>query len=204
MPQPDEHSVFINIPYDKGYERILVTIVAALICIGRKPRCTLEIPEGGEGRLNRIHDLLESCRVSIHDLSMVGTPVRFNMPFELGLACALNKHNGPHTFILFEKKKYRLDRTLSDIKGCDPYIHKGTMLGVVHGVLESLASEDNQPEPTRVHRLAIDLWQTAKDLKKRNRKATIFNRTLFSQIVAAGTVYAVQREFIPEIEEGDM
>ncbi len=157
---------FINIPYDKGYERVFVSIVAALISIGRTPHCTLEIPEGGQGRLKRIHNLLESCRVSIHDLSRVGLPVRFNMPFEMGLACALNRHKGPHTFILLEKKKHRLDRTLSDIKGIDPYIHNGSMLSVVLRVLEALASANTQPKPTEVHRLAIDLWQIANDLKR--------------------------------------
>ena len=202
MFQPDEHSVFINIPYDKGYERIFVAIVASLISIGRKPRCTLEIPEGGQGRLNRIHDLLESCRVSIHDLSSVGQPARFNMPFELGLACALDRHKGPHTFLLFERQKYRLDRTLSDVKGRDPYIHNGSILSVVHGVLEALASRNTNLEPTRVHRLAIDLWQTANDLKKVNRKKTVFNRTVFYQLVSAGLEYAVKRGFVPESNDG--
>ncbi len=198
MPQPDEHSVFINIPYDKGYERIFVSIVAALISIGRTPHCTLEIPEGGQGRLKRIHNLLENCRVSIHDLSCVGLPVRFNMPFEMGLACALSRHKGPHTFILLERKKHRLDLTLSDIKGIDPYIHNGSMLSVVICVLEALASENSQPPPTKVHRLAIDLWQTANDLKKDNRIRKIFNRTIFRQLVSAGLDYAVNRGFVPE------
>ena len=72
------------------------------------------------------------------------------------------------------------------------------MLSVVICVLEALASENSQPPPTKVHRLAIDLWQTANDLKKDNRIRKIFNRTIFYQLVSAGLDYAVNRRFVPE------
>ncbi len=196
MPTPDENAVFINCPYDKGYERIFVSIVAALISIGRTPRCTLEIPEGGQGRLTRIQELLESCRVSIHDLSRVRTPVRFNMPFELGLACALDRHKGPHTYILFEKEPYRLDKTLSDIKGRDPYIHEGTMKGAVQCVFEALGREQGQPQIPRVYKFAVELWQVAKEIKESNQFDLMFNRTTYYQLIPAGVEYAVKRGFI--------
>jgi len=203
VPIPDENSVFINIPYDKSYEHIFVSIIAALISIGRMPRCTLEIAEGGQGRLTRIHDLLESCRVSIHDLSCVKTPVRFNMPFELGLACALDRFNGPHSYILLEKKNYRLDKTLSDIKGRDPYIYGGSMLKVVQCVLDALGKKEGQPEMTRVRKLAVDLWQIAKEIKKNNKVETIFNRTSYYRLISVGVEYAVKRGFIPESNGGN-
>ena len=199
MPEIDENAVFINIPYNKGkYERIFVSIIASVISIGRTPHCTVEIPEGGQGRLKRISELLESCRVSIHDLSYVSTPVRFNMPFELGLACALARYKGGHDYVLFDSEPYRLDRYLSDIKGRDSYTHKGTMFGAVQCVLDALSQPDVQPEIARVYRMAVDLWQIAKEIKNNNRIDKIFNRTAFSQIVSAGVEYAVARGFIPE------
>ena len=67
--------------------------MAGLSALGLFPRATLEIP-GGERRLDRIFDLIQTCASSLHDLSRVEldqkrpiTP-RFNMPFELGLAVA--------------------------------------------------------------------------------------------------------------------
>ena len=81
-------SVFINSPFDTSYERQFVALLAAIISIGRTPRCVLEVP-GGPGRLSKIFDLLRECEVSVHDLSRVGLPARFNMPFELGLAFAV-------------------------------------------------------------------------------------------------------------------
>lgn len=83
--------VFLNVPYSPSYERTLLALTAALVAIGRVPRLTFQLPDGGQGRLQRIFALLRSCRVSLHDLSAVGLPVRFNMPFELGLACALKE-----------------------------------------------------------------------------------------------------------------
>jgi hypothetical protein len=49
--------------------------------------------EKGDGRLTRIVELMHACRMSIHDLSRIGRPARFNMPFELGLACSLKVAN---------------------------------------------------------------------------------------------------------------
>src|SRR2546421_6737362 len=89
MAPPESTHVFINAPFDPSYESLFVTLVGALVFLGQEPHCVLEVPEKGEGRLARIFDLMHSCRLSIHDLSRVGTPARFNMPFELGLACAL-------------------------------------------------------------------------------------------------------------------
>lgn len=85
----DPQGVFLNVPYDTGYQPLFVTLVTSLVCLGQKPRSVIEIREQGDGRLRRIFDLMRACRVSIHDLSRVGRPARFNMPFELGLACAL-------------------------------------------------------------------------------------------------------------------
>ena len=199
MPDIDENAVFINMPYENGkYEKIFISFISAILSIGRIPRCTIEIPEGGQGRLQRICDLLESCRVSIHDLSYVTTPVRFNMPFELGLACAISKYIGPHDYILLDTEPYRLDRYLSDAKGRDPYIYKGTMFGAVHCVLEALSRENDQPEIPRVHRMAVDLWKIAEHVKLNNRMDSIFNRTGFHRVVSAGVELAVKRGFIPE------
>src|SRR4051812_36698161 len=91
--------VFLNVPYSPSYEKLLVALTAALVAVGRRPRLTFEIADGGQGRFRRIFALLKSCRVSIHDLSAVGLPVRFNMPFELGLACAIQEQGARHDFL---------------------------------------------------------------------------------------------------------
>jgi hypothetical protein len=91
---PDPEGVFINAPFDAAYEPLFITLVGMLVFLGQKPRCVLEIREQGDGRLARILELVRACRISVHDLSRVSTPVRFNMPFELGIACALKLPDG--------------------------------------------------------------------------------------------------------------
>src|ERR1700678_2020330 len=95
--------VFLNIPYDNN-----PLSESLLVALGRKPRLAYEIPDGGTGRMGRIFSLLKSCPISFHDLSAVGLPVRFNMPFELGLACAIRKMKGRHQYYIFDAKTHRL------------------------------------------------------------------------------------------------
>src|SRR5215213_6502999 len=121
MPGSDPRHVFINVPFDAVYETLFVALVGTLIFLGQEPHCVLEVPEKGDGRLQRILDLMRQCRISVHDLSRVGAPVRFNMPFELGLACALKlEHPSIYDVFVLDAVEYRLDKTLSDYKGRDP------------------------------------------------------------------------------------
>lgn len=57
------------------------------------------------------------------------------MPFEAGLACALRWAHRNHSVYLLEAERFRLQHTLSDLNGTDPYIHGGTGDGVILRVL---------------------------------------------------------------------
>jgi hypothetical protein len=104
---------FLNIPYDVDFQSLYLAHIAGITAFGLRPRATLEIP-GGARRLDRIFDLIKSCRYSFHDLSRVELDVRrpatprFNMPFELGLAVAWDKLNaGQHVWFVLEAKSRR-------------------------------------------------------------------------------------------------
>ncbi len=88
MSAPDPKSVFVNVPFDATYEPLFVTLVGTLVFLGQQPYCVLEVREKGDGRLNRILDLMRTCRMSVHDLRRTGTPVRLNMPFDRARLCA--------------------------------------------------------------------------------------------------------------------
>jgi hypothetical protein len=188
----DKQSVFLNVPFDKGYERLFVALVAALVSIGRTPRSVLEIAEIGQGRLYRIQQLIAHCRVSIHDLSRVGLPVRFNMPFELGLACSLATQRKVHDYLILERVPHRLDKTLSDMKGKDPYIHYGSARGIVNCVLDALGVPGGNPQPRRVFRLSGSLWRVAGILKAKAGRKTIYSRVVFLQLVEAAVELALR------------
>lgn len=196
MARIDERSVFLNVPFDPQYEEMLVWLIAGLVSLSRTPRSVLEIAENGSGRLERLQRLIAECRVSIHDLSRVGTPVRFNMPFELGLACATASHNRNHDYILLEKVQHRLDRTLSDLKGRDPYIHRGSPRQALFAVLDALAVRGNHVDPDVVCAIARRLHELVAKYKRKRRQRTIFNRMTFNFAVEAALRLSIRQDLI--------
>jgi hypothetical protein len=129
--RPDPQAVFLNVAYDRQYEPIFVALVAALLALGRKPRCILQILDSGEGRPKRIFRLLEGCAVSLHDLSRVHPPVRFNMPFELGMALALRRYrtvDGRHDVDPVRWHADLEDRSRSGQVGCRELVQRRAVL----------------------------------------------------------------------------
>ena len=196
MAAPDSNAVFLNVPFDRSYESLFVTLVGTLVFLGQEPHCVLEVLEKGEGRLPRIVELMRRCRMSIHDLSRTGTPVRFNMPFELGLACAL-KVASPAAYEIFvlEARPFRIDRTLSDYKGRDPLIHGGTCDGMVACLLDTFITD--VPDAAAEFRSAARVLRRSAEVLKRQMKATsLFRPSLFRLVGAAATDIARDRGFI--------
>jgi hypothetical protein len=130
--------------------------------------------------------------VSIHDLSRVGIPVRFNMPFELGLACAVAQSRPPHAFILLESRAFRVQQTLSDLNGYDPYIHNCTISGTIECVLNALTPSTGAPGSAEVLRLHRTMRIAAHDMTSRGRRGTIFTRNRFLKLVSVGIERAEQ------------
>jgi hypothetical protein len=136
-PLPDPNGVFLNIPYDEEFSSLYIAYIVGLFQLDLVPHLASEIP-GGKRRLDRIFELIRSCRFSIHDLSRVEVSVtptglpRFNMPLELGMTITwANVHPKSHTWSVWESEPYRLQRSASDLNGTDPYIHSGTAEGVL-------------------------------------------------------------------------
>ncbi len=150
LQKPSEKAVFLNLPYDRQFSNLCLAYVAGIACYGLTARTTLEIP-GGARRLDRIVELIGSCKFSIHDLSRVQldprqprTP-RFNMPFELGLTVAWQRFGNEHTWFVFEAAKFRILKSLSDLSGTDIYIHGGTVRGIFQQLCHAFIDEEKQP-----------------------------------------------------------
>ncbi len=190
-----QRRVFLNVPYDPGYEQIFLALIAALISIGRIPRCAVEEPVLGRNRMARIFKLIKSCNVSIHDLCRVGPPARFNIPFELGIAFALARLEG-HKFIVMESKQYRMDVTLSDLKGVDPLVHSNSPRRLISRILGELGSTRGAPDIEQVMEIFRHLRGLVPKLKKGHRATKVFYRPVFHALVAAATGQAVARGLI--------
>jgi hypothetical protein len=194
LPGPDPQSVFLNVPFDPVYEPCFVTLVATLISLGQTPRCVLEVRETGQGRLTRIFELVRSCGVSMHDLSRVGVPVRFNMPFELGIACSLALSGEPHDIVVLDTARYRLDKTLSDYKGRDPLIYSN--LGELVDAIADVFQVADEPAPDLLKKEARFLRKSASVIAA-SYGGTIFRRAAFRALVAAATRRAKSQGLIP-------
>lgn len=192
----ERRTVFLNVPFDTSYEPLFVALIAALTSLGRVPRCVLELPEEGGGRLQRILQLLRNCPVSIHDLSRSGQPARFNMPFELGIAVALSRIQKGHKFLVLERQRFRLQTTLSDLNGIDPGIHNGTIKGIISCILSQLGKPQGNPSPQAVFQIHQQLWKTVPHLKKSHGRETIFSRPIFGELVGGALILTRKRALI--------
>jgi len=172
-------SVFLNVPYDPGYESKFVALISTVVAAGLTPRCALEIPERGEGQLKRVLEMIRDCPLSIHDLSRRHRP---NMPFELGVAVAFKfaQPGGDRGFILLDARAGRLVREFSDLRGIDPIIHGNGPLMLIGGLLERL----DGMHPGKVERMYRELLRVLPALKKSHRAPHVFQRKVFQELVS--------------------
>lgn len=193
LPERLKNTVFLNIPYDDKFRRLYLAYISGLICLGLKPRATFEIP-GGLNRLDKILELIRSCRYSIHDLSRVqldrtspATP-RFNMPFELGLAVASAQLDSVRdSWFVFETKRHRLAKSLSDLGGTDPHIHDGTVEGVMRELCNAFVRPSSPerysvPEMMRTYRVVSHL---VPEIEKQTKARSLFEARSFGLLCSA-------------------
>lgn len=189
-------TVFLNIPYDQQFENLYLAYLVGISCFGLVPRATLEVP-GGNGRLDRILDLVRDCTYSIHDLSRVQLDrarpraPRFNMPFELGLAVACERfgENGQVWFV-FETVALRLNKSLSDLSATDPYVHNGTIAGVFRELCNCFTRERRQPSVQQMWRVYRDIRRNVPDLRIRTGADSLYRAKIFKDICVLASALA--------------
>lgn len=128
-----ESSVFLNCPFDQKYiSDLLKPMIYVIIKNGYTPRLSLEVSDSGQVRLEKITEIIRSCKYGIHDLSIVKAKkakefARMNMPFELGIDYGLRKSGIPplnkKQFLILEAVKYDYMKAISDINGFDIKVH---------------------------------------------------------------------------------
>lgn len=149
MPASRSASVFINCPFDSQYQPILDAIVFCVVACGFVPRCTLELPDAGDVRIEKIYRLIGECNLSVHDISrteVAGQPYqlpRFNMPLELGIFLGAKRFGGKSSHrrcIIMDRAPYRYKRFISDIGGQDVRAHDRNPAMAVRRVRDWLQS----------------------------------------------------------------
>jgi len=200
----NNNAVFLNIPYDEEFRRIYLAYIVGLSQLGFDPCIASGIP-GGERRLDRIMSLIQSCRYSIHDLSRVeisitppATP-RFNMPLELGLSIAWAKqHPKRHTWFLWESIPRRIQKSISDLDGTDPYIHSGTVEGVL-SELRCAFLRDNAPSVRQMMEIYLLVEKNIEKILAGAGTRNLFAASVFKELcfLSLNTTRSSTREFSP-------
>lgn len=196
MPVAQRDSAFLNIPYDRAYEERFLVYIAGLTAFGLYPRATLELTSG-ERRLDRIFALISECRYSFHDLSLVkldrnppATP-RFNMPFELGLVAGWQKAApSGHAWFVFESSAYRLQKSLSDLNGTDPFIYGEQAEGILREIRNALARRTAQPTFRQMRSIFESLRADVPGIKKNAGAKSLFEAGAFAELVVVARRHA--------------
>jgi len=153
MPASPSASVFINCPFDQQYQPLFEAIVFCVVACGFVPRCTLELTDAGEVRIENIYRLIAQCNHGIHDISrteVADQPYRlprFNMPLELGIFLGA-KRFGPRTAkkrcLIMDREPYRYKRFISDIGGQDIKAHGRSAVKAIRHVRDLAATSFGQ------------------------------------------------------------
>jgi hypothetical protein len=102
--------------------------------MGFRPKSAKDESNAGDVRFNKIQDLIEECKYSIHDISRAGIDIatglpRFNMPLELGVDLGCKRYGTPYhqekVLLVLDIERFRYRDFISDISGQDIEAHGG-------------------------------------------------------------------------------
>jgi hypothetical protein len=144
-----EYGVFINCPFDEPYRPIFEAVVFAVHDCGYVARCSLEVTDASQVRIDKISAIIAACRFGIHDISRTELDTetqlpRFNMPLELGLFLGAKRFGAPKhrlkTCLILDVERYRYQKFVSDIAGQDIVAHRGNPDEAIRAVRDWLSA----------------------------------------------------------------
>jgi hypothetical protein len=110
------------------------------------------------------------------------------MPFELGIAVEIAQRNRPrHQWFVFEARRYRLQRSLSDLNGTDPHIHEQRPRRVLIELTNAFVRARRQPQLNELER-TYRFVSTGAGRSKR-AYGTLFGARPFKDLVLLATDY---------------
>ncbi len=151
-----DRNVFINCPFEEEYLGLFMAMIFTVVECGFTPRCSLEASNSGQVRVQKIMQIIEECRLGIHDISRTeldksnGLP-RFNMPFELGIFLGCHRFGGDghkdKSCIVLDRESYRYQKFISDIAGQSINSHDGRKDLLVEKIRNWLSTQLSGSDP---------------------------------------------------------
>jgi len=128
-----DRQVFLNVPFDNRYKKLLHALVFAVHDCRLVAHCALETDDAGQARVEKLYEIIRNCRFGIHDLSRTTLDTknrlpRFNMPLELGIFLGARWYGNPaqhrQSCLILDRDRYRYQIFCSDISGQDVRAHR--------------------------------------------------------------------------------
>lgn len=141
--------VFINVPFDRRYEKLFHALVFTVHECGFISRCALESDDGSEIRMSKLYQIIRDCALGIHDLSRTTLDSanrlpRFNMPLELGMYLGAKRFGDERqrrkSALILERERFRYQMFCSDLAGQDIRAHNNTVSEAISAVRDWLRS----------------------------------------------------------------
>ncbi|MEO5825932.1 MAG: hypothetical protein ABIR59_08600 [Gemmatimonadales bacterium] len=163
-----ETSVFLNVPFDRPYKKLLNALVFGVHDCGLLSRCALEADDGGQVRLDKLYTIIKECRFGIHDLSRttldgIHRLPRFNMPLELGVFLGAREYGRGEqkrkSLLILDRAPYRYQVFCSDIAGQDIRAHDNDAeraLTAIRNWLQAAVSVEYLPSPAKLRRRYLE------------------------------------------------
>lgn len=138
-----EKSVFLNVPFDRQYQKLFHALVFAVHDCGFVSRCALEFDDGADIRFDKLVRIVRECRYGIHDISRTTLDAanrlpRFNMPLELGLFLGARRFGSAEqarkVCLILERERFRYQKFCSDIAGQDVRAHNNDVEEAIRAV----------------------------------------------------------------------
>ena len=119
------------------------------------------------------------------------------MPFELGLLLGWLKteRRAKHTWFVFEAQQRRLQKSLSDLDGTDPYIHGGRVRGVFRQLANALVKSKHQPSVQQMYSIYRRLSSASLLVMEYSGATSVYEASVFDRLVVLASDYA-RRELL--------
>ena len=100
-----------------------------------------------------------------------------------------------HKWFVFEARKHRLSKSLSDLDGTDPHIHNGKPRDLLTALTNVFVRSKNQPTARELGLIFTDLKKTSEIIKENLNSNSLFGARAFHDLVIAARTIA--REKLP-------
>jgi hypothetical protein len=199
-PPVYEKSVFINCPFDREYQELLLAVVFTVTAHRLLPRSARET-EGEPARclsliqgFSRILGRTAESKYSIHDLSRStgeggDTLASFNMPLELGMAAAFRfEREGTsrtHKWLVLVPEGYAYQTFISDMAGFDPARHDSSAPSIIREVSAWLSTREDVLDPVPSALRIFERFPYFRDQLSDLRAAALDKQTWTDVLLAA-------------------